>query len=151
MTDAPVQADPRRRPFGVLVVAAIQIIRAALLIGQLLGYRIGVDWLRMSAQVPEPAPGTVAFALSRGLAIALILSSLVVALGLLSGRRWGWIGAIILSGLALALALGAWLDGAPTYISMAINVVAVFYLNQREVRAAFEETPGDVPPTQEPT
>ena len=151
MTDAPVQGDPRRRPFGVLVVAAIQIIRAALLVGQLLGYRIGVDWLRMSAQVPEPAPGTVAFVLSRGLAIAYIGAGLLIAVGLLSGRRWGWIGAIILSGLALAFAIGAWWDGAPTYISMLINVIAVFYLNQREVRAAFEDHLGDVPPTQEPT
>jgi hypothetical protein len=153
MTDAPVPADSRRRPFGVLVVAAIQIIRAALLVGQLLGFRIAVDWLRMSAQVPEPSPDQqpIAFAISRGLAIALIAASLVVAAGLLSGRRWGWVGAIILSGLALAFAIGSWWDGAPTYLSMAINVVAVFYLNQREVRAVFDEPAGDVPPTQEPS
>jgi hypothetical protein len=151
MTDAPVPTERLGRPFGVLVVAAVQIVRAALLVGQLLGFRIGVDWLRMSAQVPEPPPGTVAFALSRGLAIALVAASLVVAIGLLSGRRWGWVGAIIVSGLALAFALGSWLDGAPTYISMLINVVAVFYLNQREVRAVFEEPEADVGPTQGPT
>lgn len=153
MTDAPVQVDPRRRPFGVLVVAAIQILRAAFLVGQLLGYKIGVDWLRISAQVPEPSPEgqPIAFAVSRALAIGYILAGLLVAVGVLSGRRWGWVGAIILSGLALAFAIGAWWDGSPTYVSMLINVVAVFYLNQREVRAVFDEPTGDVSPTQEPT
>ena len=43
-----------------------------------------------------------------------------------------------MSGLGLAFAIGAWWDGHPQYLAMAINVVAVFYLNQREVRSVFD-------------
>jgi hypothetical protein len=145
MTDEPVQLEGRR-PLGVLVVAAIQFVRAVLLVGQLLGVRIGIDWLRIAAQVPEPA-NNVAYAISRGLAVALIVATLAAGYGLLAGRRWGWIGAIILSGLSLAFAIGGWWDGTPTYLSMAINVVAVFYLNQRDVRSVFEDadTAGETP------
>jgi hypothetical protein len=139
MTDMPVSSEPQRRPFGVLVVAAIQIIRAALLVGQLFGLGTSIEWLKTSAQIPDPPSGTPEFVISRGLGIALIVASVVIGLGLLAGRRWGWVGAIILAGLALAFAIGAWWDGRPTYLSMLINVIAVFYLNQREVRATFEE------------
>jgi hypothetical protein len=139
MTDLPVSTQRHRRPFGVLVVAAVQIIRAALLIGQLFGFGISVEWLKTSAQIPDPPSGTPEFVISRGLGIALVAATVVIAFGLLAGRRWGWVGAIILSGLALAFAIGAWWDGRPTYLSMLINVIAVFYLNQREVRATFEE------------
>ena len=43
-----------------------------------------------------------------------------------------------MSGLGLAFAIGAWWDGHPQYLAMVINVVAVFYLNQREVRSVFD-------------
>ena len=138
MTEEPVQLEGRR-PLGVLIVAVLQLLRAALLVGQLLGFGIAVEWLKSAAQVPEPPPGSVEYVISRGLAIALIAANLAVAFGLLTGRRWGWIGAIILSGLALAFAIGAWWDGHPPYLSMLLNVVAVFYLNQREVRAVYED------------
>ena len=147
MTDEPVQLG-ERRPLGVLVVAAVQFIRGILLVAQLTGLTIGFEWLRIAAQVPEPPPGSVAFALSRGLAIALVVSTLVIGYGLLAGRRWGWVGAIILSGLSLAFAIGDWWDGHGPYVSMFINVVAVFYLNQRDVRVVYEEpdtTAGQVP------
>jgi hypothetical protein len=137
MTEDAIQVEARR-PLGVLVVAIIQFVRATLLVGQLLGVRIGVDWLRIAAQVPEPTPDTVAYWMSRGLAIALVVATLAVGYGLLAERRWGWVGAIILSGLSLAFAIGAWWDGHATYVSMLINVVAVFYLNQRDVRAVYE-------------
>ena len=138
MTEESIQVEGRR-PLGVLVVAIIQFVRAVLLVGQLLGVRIGIDWLRIAAQVPEPPPGSVAYAISRGLAIAFILATLAAGYGLLAGRRWGWIGAIILSGISLAFAIGAWWDGHAAYLSMLINVVAVFYLNQRDVRAVYED------------
>ena len=56
--------------------------------------------------------------------------------GLLAGRQWAWVLAIISSGLILAIDLGWWWSGEPRYGSMLLNSVAVFYLNQRDVRAA---------------
>ena len=142
MTDQTVPPGGRR-PFGVLVVAGLQFLRAALLVGQMLGVSMfpNASWLHTAAQIPEPAAGTVAFVISRVLGIGLVAASILAGLGLMTGRRWGWVGSIVIAGLSLALGLGAWWDGHPVYLSMAINIVAVFYLNQREVRAVYEEQP----------
>jgi hypothetical protein len=145
MAQPAVPAPERRRPLGVIVVAAVQFARAGLVIVQLFGRDLfpDSDWLRAAVQIPDPAPSTVAFAISRGLGAALVAASIAIGIGLLGGRRWAWVGAIILSGLSLAFAIGAWWDGHPQYLAMAINVVAVFYLNQREVRSTFEDAPVD--------
>jgi hypothetical protein len=141
MTDSLVPSVPERRPLGVVVVAATQFLRAVFITGQLAGFSLGpnIEWVRVAAQIPDPATGTPAWWISRGIGVALIAASILLGIGLLAGRRWAWIGAIVMSGLSLALALGAWWDGRPPYIAMLINVIAVFYLNQREVRAAFDE------------
>jgi len=144
MTDQPVQGEGRRS-LGVLVVAGLQFLRAALLVGQMLGFSLftNVDWLHIAAQLPEPANGTVAFVIARAIGISLVAASILVGVGLLAGRRWGWIGSIVISGLSLAFALGGWWDGHPVYGSMVINVIAVFYLNQREFRAAYDVIPAE--------
>jgi hypothetical protein len=141
MTDRTVPETPRRRPFGVIVLAILQFSRAVLVARQLLGLNANdqFDWLRSAAQIPDTTPGTVAFTISQGLAVAILVASVAIGLGLLANRRWAWVGAIVISGLSLAFALGAWLDGRPLYLAMAINVVAVFYLNQREVRSVYED------------
>ncbi|MFL5727155.1 MAG: hypothetical protein ACJ765_15545 [Chloroflexota bacterium] len=147
MTDQPVQGGSRRRPLGVFVVAAVEIVRAALIFTQTFALSLfpNADVLRIAAQVPEAPPGGVAFALTRGVAIGMALASILAAVGLLSGRRWGWVGAIILSGLSLAFSIGAWWDGHAGYLSMLINIIAVFYLNQRDVRAVFESPDAAAP------
>jgi hypothetical protein len=145
MTDQPVQGE-ERRPLGVLVVAAVQLLRAGLIVGQFLQLQAtaGLEWLSASAQFVEPPPGTLEEALVRIIGIGLAAASIAVAAGLLANRRWGWVGAIILSGVSLAFAIAAWWQGHPVYLNMAINVIAVFYLNQRDVRAIFGELgPGE--------
>jgi hypothetical protein len=144
MTDLPVQPT-RRRPLGVLVVAAIQLLRAGLLVGEFLALQAtaGLEWLSATAQFVEPTPGTIAHTLVRLIGIGIAAASIAVAAGLLGNRRWGWVGAIVLSGLSLAFAIGAWWEGHPVYLNMTINVIAVFYLNQRDVRAIFGELQPD--------
>ena len=56
--------------------------------------------------------------------------------GLLARRSWAWVMAIVSSGVILAIDLGWWWSGQPRDLSMALNVVAVFYLNQQDVRIA---------------
>ena len=141
MTDSPLPADDRRRPAGVVILSGLQIVRAGFLVAQLAGLSLSpeLSWLRGAAQLPDPPDGTPEWFLTRGVGIALIAASLVLGVGLFTGRRWAWVGSIVISGLSLALALGAWWDNHPVYVAMAINVVAVFYLNQRDVRAYFGE------------
>ena len=138
MTDEPAPAPDGRRPLGVIVIALVQFGRAALIATQLLEFNPfpDQDWFHAAVQLPEPAVGTVAFAVSRIIGVGLLAASLIVGLGVLRSRRWAWIGAILMSGLGLAFAIGSWWDGHPQYLAMAINVVAVFYLNQRDVRLA---------------
>jgi uncharacterized membrane protein (DUF2068 family) len=140
MTDETAPAPDGRRPLGVIVIALIQLGRTALIAMQLLELNPFPDqgWFQSAVQLPEPAVGTVAFAVSRIIGVALLAAGLIVGLGVLRGRRWAWVGAILLSGLGLAFAIGAWWDGHPQYLAMAINVVAVLYLNQREVRSVFD-------------
>jgi hypothetical protein len=137
----PAVPPDRRRPLGVLVVVALQFVRAILIVIQLLGLQLAIGTFRLesSFQIPEPAPGTVEFYLSRLVAAFLVLVSVAFGIGLLTGRRWGWVGAIVISGMSLALAIGAWWYGNPAYLAMVINTIGVFYLNQREVRAIFGE------------
>jgi hypothetical protein len=145
MTDLPIPSDGRRS-IGVLIVAAVQLLRAALIVGQFLRLQAtaGLEWLSASAQFVEPPPGTITETLVRLIGIGFAAASIAVAAGLLANRRWGWVGAIVLSGVSLAFALGAWWEGHPVYLNMAINVIAVFYLNQRDVRAIFGELgPGE--------
>jgi hypothetical protein len=149
MSALPVQPASHRdgrRPLGVLVVAAVQLARAALIVAQLLGLGLVVGDFRLDStfQIPQPPPGTLEFAISRVLAVFLIVASLAFGFGLLTGRRWGWVGAIVIAGASLAISIGSWWYGNPSYLAMVINVIAVFYLNQREVRASFGELePGD--------
>jgi hypothetical protein len=140
MTDQPVQTTGRR-PLGVLIVAALQFARAALLMTQVLRVDLfpNVNWLQAATQIPEPTQGTVAFAITRALGLGLVVASILAGAGLLAGRRWGWIGSIVLAGLSMAFAIAAWWDDHPVYLSMALNVIAVFYLNQRELRAIYED------------
>ena len=56
--------------------------------------------------------------------------------GLLARRQWAWVLAIVSSGVILAVDLGWWWTGEPRYLSMLLNVIAVFYLNQRDVQLA---------------
>ena len=141
MTDSPLPAEGRRRPLGVVILSGLQFVRAGFLVAQLAGLTLSADlsWLRVAAQLPDPPEGSPEWYLSRGVGIALIAASVLLGIGLFAGRRWAWIGSIVISGLSLALALGAWWDNHPVYVAMAINVVAVFYLNQRDVGAYFGE------------
>ena len=70
------------------------------------------------------------------LLIGLLVASLATVVGLLARRTWAWVLAIILSGVILAIDLGWWYSGDARYLSMLLNVIAVFYLNQRDVRLA---------------
>lgn len=72
--------------------------------------------------------------------LVILLMTLVVVVGLWRYRGWGWYGMMLL--LAYWMATGAidYFTGKPDYVSMVLNVVMVFYLNQREVRDLFATT-----------
>jgi hypothetical protein len=130
---------PRSRyPLGIVVIVVLTALRAVTLVASLLDIHDSefADWVRSGSPLPQPVPGSEFEVIARILIVGLLIASVLVIIGLLANKQWAWVLAIVTSGLILALDLGWWWTGEARYGSMLINSVAVFYLNQRDVRAA---------------
>jgi hypothetical protein len=132
-------ALPRRRrrfkrPSAVTLVAWLFFLHFVLLLlfGSIFwpGGQLDLTEFRPTG---EPGPALVLEAVF----ISLGLLALVVSLGLFRLKRWAWLLAMTMEGLNLASALIAYRVGHPEYVTMALGVVTVLALNQREVRQAF--------------
>jgi len=126
-----------RRPTGVAVLAILQII-----IG-IVDILTGVILLVAGATL-----GIIGFGLSAAFAFMLIPISIVLfglgaisfllAYGLWEGRRWGWIWAIILAAVSLALGVVSLLGGEIASIAtIVIESLILIYLSTYNVRAFF--------------
>jgi uncharacterized membrane protein YphA (DoxX/SURF4 family) len=127
-----------RYPFAVIVIVVLTALRCVSITAALVDIQGGqlADWVRESAPLPQPPPGADFEILNRAVLAGLLVASLLVVVGLLARKQWAWVLAIVTSGAILAIDLGWWWSGEPRYGSMLINSVAVFYLNQRDVRDA---------------
>jgi hypothetical protein len=127
-----------RYPLGVVVVAAIAALRGLTILAALANVGSGgiLDWFKEGSPLPEFRPGSDAEIIARILLAGLLAASVLVVVGLVLRRRWAWVLAIVTSGLILAIDLGWWYGGEARYGSMFLNVIAVFYLNQRDVRVS---------------
>ena len=127
-----------RYPLGILVIVALSTVRCLSIVAALTKLQGGdvADWLRATSPLPDRPDGTTAAIIVTAVLVALLVASLATIVGLLTWRNWAWVLAIILSGAILAIDLGWWYSGEARYLSMLLNVIAVFYLNQRDVRLA---------------
>ena len=133
-----------RYPLGVVVVIVIAVARCVTIIGTFIGLQSEgsvFDWVVSSSPVPELAPGSDLGLIARVILIGILIASVLVVIGLLAHRRWAWVLAIVTSGFILAIDLGWWFSSEPRYISMLLNVIAVFYLNQPDVRLSLRGEP----------
>ncbi len=140
---------PGPRPTPVTILAAIQIL-SALLLG-----------LVAAALVIDPETSLPAFEIpgvgsgDSGTTVVLEAATLAVVLGVVAGlellsavmllrvRRLGWTLTMLLAGASLASQIFAWWStGEVLAASMLLNVVTVLYLNQGQVRAAFDLADG---------
>jgi len=140
-------ASRSRYPIGVLVIVVITALRCVTLVAglaELSGAQV-VDWLGAGSPVPQPEPGSDEAIIAAILLVALLVASVLVVVGLLARQSWAWVMAIVSSGVILAIDLGWWWSGQPRDLSTALNVVAVFYLNQQDVRIALRSRPADKP------
>lgn len=120
-------ADParRRRPFGVTVIAAIQIISAITWAAVVVLDR--TDFLEIF--------GSLGYYEAIGPALAIL--SIGIAYGLITLRRRAWVLTMLWAGVILSVGLYGWWADEPNYGAMVLGVITVYYLNQREVQAAF--------------
>jgi len=139
MADPGATTATPKNPLGVLVVAVATAVRVVLIVAALLADAgvIRAGWLASLAPIPVLPGATDVGLISRGLLYAMLLVSVLAIWGLLRRHEWGWTLSIITAGVILALGIGWWAAGDPHYASMLVNSIAVFYLNQRDVRAAF--------------
>jgi uncharacterized membrane protein YphA (DoxX/SURF4 family) len=127
-----------RYPIGVIVVIIVTILRCVSITAGLVNLQGNgiADWLRVTSPLPEFPPGSDQEIVAGVLLGGLLVASIIVIIGLLAQRQWAWVLAIVSSGIILAIDLGWWYSGDPRFGSMFLNVIAVFYLNQRDVRIA---------------
>ena len=136
MSDAPAPADAaQRKPVTLYILVGLMVVKSILIIlvlGGAYSFNDGPigEALRMpgvGAAIRE-APGAVG---------ALILTAavlLVSALMLLAGKRTGWLLAMVITGVSVAIDIIGFFAGAGSELWMFLNVVTVFYLNQRDIR-----------------
>jgi len=120
----------RRPPMGVLILVCIRVLDAAILLAAAAGVRDVAGeavWGRV-----EP----IAAYLDPLYVLAAVLSVLV-AIGLLVGHRWGWTGATILTGFGLFTAIWAYVGGAGNDLRLILLVLSALYLNQSAVRERY--------------
>ena len=137
--ETPTQADTdpissqRRRPFGLYAILVLLSVQTVL--GVLLAAFLGVGMTVAAADIwAILAPQ--AWSLLESLSIMLATAILVV--GLWRFRPWAWYGMMLLLAYWMASDAVGYFRGTPEYISMALNVAMIFYMNQREVRVLFE-------------
>lgn len=118
-----------RRPFGLYIIAVLQVTFALLLALALLGVEESLPYLKVLIRNPS-SYSWAGWVYVGFLALAI--------LGLLWLKRWGWVLTMILTGVGLSLSIWNYFQGRPNYVSLVLSLVIVFYLNQREVQATFE-------------
>jgi hypothetical protein len=125
---------------GIMVVVVATGIRVLLIVIALLVESgvLRVDWVGDVSPIPLYPIGTALGLISRGLLFAMLVVSVLCIVGLSRRYQWGWTLSIVTAGVILALNIGWWAGGEPRYASMLVNALAVFYLNQRDLRTVFQ-------------
>ncbi len=126
---------PRKRPFGISVIIFLLVVNV-LFLGIALFAFVQVPmgeiifWI---LRIDNPAIINIFF-------LIVILFEASIAIGLWRLQRWAWVLIIIQVGLSMLSDLWGYFSGYSSYMTMLINVIIVFYLNQREVQRAFSGT-----------
>src|SRR5215203_3934215 len=134
-----------RYPLGVIVVALISVMRIATIAAGLFVVKEDgiLGWLAQNGPIPTTRAGTDVEIVVRAFLVGLLIASVLTIVGLVLHRRWAWVLAIISAGAILAIDIGWWFAGEPRPVSMLLNAIAVFYLNQRDVRVALRGAPDE--------
>jgi hypothetical protein len=138
-TASPSTLKPARHrlPFTLYVLSGLMLFKAVIIVAvvagatletlrPILGLTTGPELTRIFEQNPAAGPLVLAFA-------ALLIVSVI---GMLSRRRTGWLLAMVITGLFVAIDIYGYLNSSANHLWMLLNIITVFYLNQRDVREA---------------
>jgi hypothetical protein len=122
-------AESRGRPLGVVVLSIVVLIIG---IQSILG---GLDVLPMRFGSMAALLGDARLANAWSIGVGVTAVAAAVATFML--WRVGWVMVLLLAGSGMALQIILYFAGEPNYPTLALWVVATFYLNQREVKSRF--------------
>jgi hypothetical protein len=136
---APPATVPSRRPFGIVVLALLFLVRAALLLLALAAPSLPDAGLiaRLLSLPFEIASAVREDPIAAGIVVGLAVAMVVAGLLMWRRRRTGWRIGILVTGFFLVIDLYLASRGTLHPIWTALDVVTVFYLNQRDVRDYF--------------
>ena len=138
------QARKPEVPRSARILAWLQILQslATLLIGLAFTLQGGAVLGGLPAPLPYMLVEEPLLAFVRG-AIQLLLAYPIfwVGLALFRLKPWAWLFSMFLQGVVLFVNLASYFRGGANYISMAMSVLIVLYLNNAEVRLAFQPPP----------
>lgn len=124
------EPPPRKRPFGVYAIIVLLLLHVL---------SNSIDLLRIHLGLPPLIlPNLEDELIVTVLNVVVVAAIMAVCLGLFFMKRWAWIAAMILIGGSLGYSIIHYLNGGQPYVALLLDVVSVFYLNQRSVQAAFE-------------
>jgi hypothetical protein len=129
----------RKRPFGVSVIILILILYTlliSLVFASSMGYQMDVGDSAVSEL--DIKNELLSVLLIYGLLPAFIIFEIAIAVGLWKLQRWAWVLLMVQVGLSMVSDLRGYFHGNPSYFTMLLDIVFVFYLNQREVQGVFE-------------
>jgi len=130
----------RKRPFGIIVVIALEVIIALLgltFYGLLL-------YLGRSDVVLDPIFGVYnsLYNLQNWFNVIKLLATpilLVIAYGLWQYKRWAWVATMAYVGIGMGSQVWSYFYGTADYLTMLMYILIVFYLNQSDVQGIFAE------------
>lgn len=128
----------RRRPFGVYVIITLQLfsIVAGLFVFAAEYLAFNYPELNIDLELGFPLSGPEFWIANLQLAIVLVLSVISV-IGLWRMQRWAWYLTMLELGFSMVINISMYFNGNANYVDMFLNVLTVFYLNQKDVQRAF--------------
>ena len=128
----------RRRPFGVKVIIFLQIISILIMCVVFTAEYIALAYpeLNLDLEFGHPMYSPEFWANNFELAFTGLLS-IVSVIGLWRMQRWAWYLTMLELGFSMVVGISLYLNGSANYWDMLINVIMVFYLNQKDVQRAF--------------
>ena len=122
--------DNLSRPFGIYVVILIMLLQIVASVTDLWA----TNFLKLpSIGIANLDNQLLAFILTGAVALAII----AVMIGLWRLKRWAWYATMIFFGIFLIWNIWLYFENDPVYLNLLAGIIAVFYLNLREVQAAF--------------
>jgi hypothetical protein len=129
----------RERTFGIAALAVLFVLRALLLLAAFAGPSLpDLGPLARLVTMPAQIAAAIRETPVLGAVVVVLVAALVLGAVLMwRGRRSGWLIGILTTGLFLLVDLYQANRGDMNTVWMALDVVVVFYLNQRDVRDYF--------------